>query len=96
MTATAQAIDTDVMYRPHVLREYALLADGERGALVGPHGDITWMCAPRWDSEAVFSTLIGVIGMNQRTSIPISLNRGICLEKADIVPSGVYCRRFTS
>ena len=25
---------------PHVLREYALLADGERGALVGPRGDI--------------------------------------------------------
>ena len=24
---------------PHVLREYALLADGERGVLVGPRGD---------------------------------------------------------
>lgn len=44
---------------PHVLREYALLADGERGALVGPRGDIAWMCAPRWDSDAVFSSLIG-------------------------------------
>ncbi|GAB3806247.1 glycoside hydrolase family 15 protein [Humibacter antri] len=43
----------------HVLREYALLADGERGALIGPHGEIAWMCAPRWDSDAVFSTLIG-------------------------------------
>ena len=53
------AINTGTAYQPHVLREYALLADGERGALVGPHGDITWMCAPRWDSDAVFSTLIG-------------------------------------
>jgi len=44
---------------PHVLREYALLADGERGALVGPRGDIAWMCAPRWDSDAVFASLIG-------------------------------------
>jgi GH15 family glucan-1,4-alpha-glucosidase len=44
---------------PHVLREYAVLADGHRGALVGPRGDISWMCAPRWDSGAVFSTLIG-------------------------------------
>jgi GH15 family glucan-1,4-alpha-glucosidase len=44
---------------PHVLREYALLADGERGALVGPRGEIAWLCAPRWDSEAVFSRLIG-------------------------------------
>ncbi|MFC1415817.1 glycoside hydrolase family 15 protein [Streptacidiphilus cavernicola] len=43
----------------HVLREYALIADGERGALIGPRGDIAWLCAPRWDAEAVFSTLIG-------------------------------------
>lgn len=44
---------------PHVLREYALLADGERGAVIGPRGDIGWMCAPRWDSESIFSSLIG-------------------------------------
>lgn len=44
---------------PHVLREYALLADGERGALIGPRGDISWMCAPRWDDDAVFTALIG-------------------------------------
>jgi hypothetical protein len=42
-----------------VLREYALLADGERGALVGPEGDIAWMCFPRWDSDGVFSSLLG-------------------------------------
>ena len=44
---------------PHVLRDYALLADGERGAVIGPRGDIVWMCAPRWDSDALFSALIG-------------------------------------
>lgn len=44
---------------PDVLREYALLADGERGALIGPRGDVSWMCVPRWDSDAVFSELIG-------------------------------------
>jgi GH15 family glucan-1,4-alpha-glucosidase len=47
---------------PHVLREYALLADGERGVLVGPRGDFAWMCFPRWDSDAVFSSLIGGAG----------------------------------
>ena len=47
---------------PRVLRDYALLADGERGALIGPEGDIAWMCAPRWHSDAVFSTLIGGAG----------------------------------
>ena len=31
---------------PHTLREYALLADGERGILVGPRGDFAWMCFP--------------------------------------------------
>ena len=45
--------------KPHVLREYALLADGYRGVLVGPEGDFAWMCAPRWDSAAVFSSMMG-------------------------------------
>ncbi|HEY2297746.1 MAG TPA: glycoside hydrolase family 15 protein [Jatrophihabitans sp.] len=50
------------LLKPHVLREYALLGDGERGALLGPRGDITWMCAPRWHSASVFSTLAGGVG----------------------------------
>jgi hypothetical protein len=52
-------VDLEALFPPQVLREYALLADGERGALIGPRGEITWMCAPRWDSDAVFSTLLG-------------------------------------
>jgi GH15 family glucan-1,4-alpha-glucosidase len=44
---------------PHTLREYALLGDGERGAIVGPRGDLVWMCFPHWDSEPLFSALIG-------------------------------------
>ena len=44
---------------PHALRDYALLADGERGVLVGPRGDYVWMCFPRWHDDAVFSSLIG-------------------------------------
>ena len=46
-------------FRPHVLREYSLIADGERGAVIGPDGAISWLCAPRWDGPAVFSGLIG-------------------------------------
>ena len=49
-------------FPPQVLRDYALLADGERGALIGPQGDLAWLCVPRWDSDAVFSTLIGGAG----------------------------------
>ncbi|MGH3950415.1 MAG: glycoside hydrolase family 15 protein, partial [Pseudonocardiaceae bacterium] len=48
---------------PEVLREYAMLADGERGALIGPRGDLVWMCAPRWDSDPVFSSMIGGAGV---------------------------------
>lgn len=44
---------------PHVLREYAFIGDGERGAIVGGRGEIVWLCAPRWDSDAVFAALIG-------------------------------------
>ncbi|OBH90878.1 glycoside hydrolase family 15 protein [Mycobacterium scrofulaceum] len=58
-----RTIDVDATFSPRVLREYALLADGERGALIGPQGDVAWMCAPRWHSDAVFSNLIGGGGM---------------------------------
>jgi alpha,alpha-trehalase len=44
---------------PQTLREYALLADGERGALIGPRGDLAWMCFPGWADPAVFCGLLG-------------------------------------
>jgi alpha,alpha-trehalase len=48
---------------PRVLREYALVADGERGAVIGPDGSVAWLCVPRWDSPAAFSGLLGGPGM---------------------------------
>jgi hypothetical protein len=48
---------------PRVLREYALIADGERGAVIGPDGSVAWMCVPRWDGPAAFSGLLGGPGM---------------------------------
>ncbi|TYB42415.1 glycoside hydrolase family 15 protein [Actinomadura chibensis] len=53
----------DRFYPPQVLREYALIADGERGAVVGPRGEFCWMCAPRWDDDAVFASMIGGPGI---------------------------------
>jgi GH15 family glucan-1,4-alpha-glucosidase len=50
-------------FPPATLREHALIADGERGALCGPHGDLVWMCAPRWHDDAVFAKLIGGEGV---------------------------------
>jgi hypothetical protein len=46
-------------WSPTVLRDYALIADGERGVLVGPHGEMVWLCFPHWDSPAVFASLVG-------------------------------------
>jgi len=43
----------------HALHDYALLADGERGALIGPDGAVDWLCAPTWHDGAVFASLIG-------------------------------------
>jgi hypothetical protein len=50
-------------FAPHALRDYALLADGERGAIVGPKGEVAWLCAPSWHSGSVFSSLIGGQGV---------------------------------
>lgn len=46
-------------FPPHALHDYALLADGERGALIGPDGAVGWLCAPAWHDDAVFASLIG-------------------------------------
>ncbi|MFD7994751.1 glycoside hydrolase family 15 protein [Streptomyces mexicanus] len=50
-------------FPPHALHDYALLADGERGALIGPDGAINWLCAPTWHDDAVFASLIGGRGV---------------------------------
>ncbi|MEP7159680.1 MAG: glycoside hydrolase family 15 protein [Dermatophilaceae bacterium] len=50
---------------PQVLRDYAFLGDGYRGAILGPRGDVSWLCAPSWDSPAVLSNLIGGRGCYQ-------------------------------
>ncbi|MGA3152678.1 MAG: glycoside hydrolase family 15 protein [Streptosporangiaceae bacterium] len=50
-------------WQPRVLREYSFIADGERGALIGPDGAMAWLCVPRWDSPAVFAALLGGRGV---------------------------------
>jgi alpha,alpha-trehalase len=50
---------------PFALRDYALLADGDRGVLIGPRGEMAWMCFPAWDSPSIFSALLGGAGHYQ-------------------------------
>ncbi|GAA2079355.1 glycoside hydrolase family 15 protein [Streptomyces albiaxialis] len=51
--------EDDALPGPWALRDYAFLGDGERGALVGPRGEVVWMCVPRWHDDAVFAALLG-------------------------------------
>jgi hypothetical protein len=64
MKAMDVGMNSDVSHVPEpvTLRQYALVADGERGALIGPGGDIAFLCAPRWHDAAVFSSLVGGAG----------------------------------
>ncbi|MFI1714738.1 glycoside hydrolase family 15 protein [Streptomyces litmocidini] len=66
-------------HRPRPLGDYALLADGERAALLGPDGDLVWLCVPGWDDPAVFSELIGGAGAFQ-----------VCPEEPWRVAEGAY------
>jgi hypothetical protein len=52
-----------------VPREYAVIADGERGAVLDPQGRIVWLCAPRRHDDAVFSALIGGPGHFTRATM---------------------------
>ncbi|MER6470871.1 glycoside hydrolase family 15 protein [Streptomyces collinus] len=58
-------------FPPHALHDYALLADGERGALIGPDGAVNWLCAPTWHDDAVLASLVsggGVYAVTPRAT----------------------------
>jgi alpha,alpha-trehalase len=45
------------------IRDFAFIADGNRGALIGPNGDVSWMCFPGWSDPAVFAKLLDPKGI---------------------------------
>jgi hypothetical protein len=55
---SAMTLET-VVQSPHVLRDYAFLADGIRGAPLDPDGELAWLCFPAWSDPAVLTGLPG-------------------------------------
>src|SRR5262249_42461674 len=41
------------------IEDYGLLSNMRTAALVSRNGSIDWLCAPRFDSDACFSSLVG-------------------------------------
>lgn len=44
---------------PRPIEDYALIGSTNSAALVHRHGDIEWLCLPRFDSSAMFASLLG-------------------------------------
>ncbi|VEH05801.1 glycoside hydrolase family 15 protein [Corynebacterium kutscheri] len=55
-TVSDQPVDR---HRSIVLEDYALLSDLQTGPLVSREGSIDWLCLPRFDSPAVFTSILG-------------------------------------
>lgn len=47
------------VHRSTPLEDYALLSDLHTGPLVSREGSIDWLCLPRFDSDAIFTAILG-------------------------------------
>ena len=75
---------------PRTLRQYAVIADGERGAVVDPQGNIAFLCVPRWHDDAVFAALVGGGGQYVLTPADDRHVWGGCYEQDSLI----WCSRW--
>ena len=61
---------------PRTLRDYVVLADGERGAVISPDGGVAWLCFPSWSDPAVFAGLLGSGGAYAVTPVERHVHGG--------------------
>ncbi|MBM2616439.1 glycoside hydrolase family 15 protein [Actinoplanes sp. LDG1-06] len=54
------------------IEDYAMIADTQTSALVGRNGSIDWLCVPRFDSGAIFASLLGEEKNGHWTIAPVA------------------------
>ncbi|WP_462417621.1 trehalase-like domain-containing protein [Kytococcus sp. Marseille-QA3725] len=70
------------------IASHALLADGRTAALVSLDGRVDWLCLPRFDSEAVFASLLGTPEHGEWLLRP----RGVSASRRRYLPDSLVLR----
>jgi GH15 family glucan-1,4-alpha-glucosidase len=75
--ASSATRSSNKLHATRPIGDYALISSTHSAALVHRGGDIEWLCLPRFDSAAMFASLLGVRGtVSMHTELRIRFNYG--------------------
>src|SRR3954467_13653680 len=84
------------------IEDYGLIGNMRTSALVSRSGDVDWLCAPRFDSDACFAALVGYDEHGRwglRPTVPVRETRQRYQEDTLILETELVCAegvvRFT-